>query len=58
MPSTDAHNLSEESLQLLCRQAHRLRHDMDLSWSSIAEIVGGDSVGADGVAKAVSPAFA
>ena len=40
MASTDARNLSEESLQLLRRQAHRLRHDMNLSWSSIAEIVG------------------
>lgn len=40
MPSTDARELSEESLQLLRRQAHRLRHEMNLSWASIAEIVG------------------
>ncbi|MEX8519833.1 MAG: IS630 family transposase [Leptothrix sp. (in: b-proteobacteria)] len=40
MPSTDARELSEESLQLLRRQAHRLRHHMEMPWIKIAEIVG------------------
>ena len=38
--TTDGRQLSEESLQLLRRQAHRLRHEMDMTWGSIAQIVG------------------
>lgn len=38
--TTDARQLSEESLQLLRRQAHRLRHEMNMTWGCIAEIVG------------------
>jgi transposase len=37
---TDGRQLSEESLQLLRRQAHRLRHEMNLTWGHIAQIVG------------------
>jgi len=36
---TDARSLSEESLELLRRQAHRLRQDGRV-WSEIAQIVG------------------
>ncbi|MEY4909764.1 MAG: hypothetical protein RL260_3482 [Pseudomonadota bacterium] len=40
MTTPDGRQLSEESLQLLRRQAHRLRHEMNLTWGNIAEIVG------------------
>ena len=39
MRSPDAREVSEESLQLLRRQAHRLRHQMELPWIRIAQIV-------------------
>ncbi|MFM2069724.1 MAG: hypothetical protein RLZZ584_4633 [Pseudomonadota bacterium] len=40
MSTTDGRQYSEEALQLLRRQAHRLRHELNLTWLSIAEIVG------------------
>jgi DNA-directed RNA polymerase specialized sigma24 family protein len=40
MTTPDGRQLSEESLQLLRRQAHRLRQEMNLTWGNIAEIVG------------------
>ncbi|WP_029000923.1 IS630 family transposase [Azohydromonas australica] len=40
MKPHDARQESEEALQLMRRQAHRLRHEEKLSWTRIAELLG------------------